>query len=168
SADTASAAETRTSLSKIGDLPTRTRCVLADSGYDANRLGEAVEFDAQNRRTGRRFLCPENPRNQGRPKTRPCHADASRAQSRQRRQQRRKFFASRRGRRWYARRRKTVEPFNQWFKSLFELDQHVWHRSLENNRTQLLAAIFCYQLLVRFNYATGNHNGQVRWILDAL
>jgi hypothetical protein len=32
-----------------------------------------------------------------------------------------------------------VEPFNEWFKSLFELDDRVWHRGLENNQTQLLA-----------------------------
>ena len=82
--------------------------------------------------------------------------------------QRRQFLESRRGRRIYARRKKTVEPFNQWFKSLFELDARTWHRGLENNQTQILAAIFAYQLLVRYNHRRGNHNGQLRWILDSL
>ena len=68
----------------------------------------------------------------------------------------------------YARRGQTVEPFNDWFKGLFELDQQVWHRGLDNNRTQMLAAIFAYQLLVRYNYRRGNENGQVKWITDCL
>jgi len=63
---------------------------------------------------------------------------------------------------------KTVEPFNEWFKTLFELDQRVWHRGLENNQTQMLAGIFVYQLLVRINYRKGNKNARIRWILDIL
>jgi hypothetical protein len=168
SADTASAAETVTCAEKIDDLPEATRSVSADAGYDANHLGERIEYDEAGRRTGRRFLCPENPRNHGRPKRKPGHADASRALSRQRRRQRRDFLKTPRGRRLYARRKKTVEPFNQWFKSLFELDHRVWHRGLDNNRTQILAAIFVYQLLVRYNHRCGNENGQVIWIMDAL
>ncbi|MBN1395915.1 MAG: hypothetical protein JW959_12910 [Pirellulales bacterium] len=71
-------------------------------------------------------------------------------------------------RKLYARRGQTIEPFNDWLKLLFELDHRVWHRGLENNRTQLLAAIFAYQLLLRYNYRCGNHNGQAQWILDTL
>ncbi len=168
SVDTASAAETRTFLAKIADLPPATQFVLADSAYDANAVGEAVEYDAQDCRRDRHFLCRPNPRHDKRAKTKPCAADASRAKSRQRRLQRRTFLHSARGRRLYARRSKTVEPFNQWFKSLFELEQHVWHRGLDNNRTQITAAIFCYQLLVRYNHRIGKNNGQVRWILDTL
>ena len=168
SVDTASAAETRTFAEKLPDLPATVQTVSADSGYDANALGEGVEFDDRGCRTGRRFLCPENPRHGGRPKTKVCHADASRARSRALRAARKRFFTSRRGRQIYARRKKTVEPFNQWFKSLFELDGRVWHRGLENNRTQILAALFAYQLLVRYNYRRGHQNGRVRWIIDAL
>ena len=61
-----------------------------------------------------------------------------------------------------------MEPFHEWFKSLFELDQRVWHRGLDNNRTQLLAALFAYQVLLRYNHRHGGHNGQVKWILDVL
>lgn len=168
SVDVASASETRTSPEKIKALPGSVRTVAADSGYDSNDLGERVEYDERGQRTGRRFLCPENPRNNQRRKTKPGGADASRAQSRQRRQQRRQFLKSPRGRRLYARRKQTVEPFHQWFKSLFELDQRVWHRGLGNNRTQMLAAVFAYQLLVRYNHRRGNPNGRVRWIMDAL
>jgi len=164
----ASVSEMRTFADKIDQLPSETCTVSADSGYDANRLGEQVEYDAQGQRTGRRFLCPENPRHGSRPKTKPCAADASRAQSRQRRAERKKYFQSRAGRRIYRRRSKTVEPFNQWFKSLFELEGRVWHRGLNNNQTQILGAMFAYQLLVRYNHRRGNENGCIRWILDAL
>lgn len=168
SVDTASAAEVRTFQDKILQLPAATTTVSVDSGYDANVLGERVEWDAHGRRTGRRFLCPENPRHGGRPKRKPGGADASRAHSRRLRRQRKAFFKSPRGRCLYSRRKKTVEPFNQWFKSLFELDQKVWHRGLDNNRTQILASIFAYQLLVRFNHRRGRKTGRVRWIIDAL
>ena len=81
---------------------------------------------------------------------------------------RKKYLASPKGRRVYARRSQTVEPFNQWFKSLFELEQRVWHRGLDNNRTQILGALFVYQLLVRYNHRCGNDNGCIRWIMDTL
>ena len=167
SVHTASASETRTFDDKIEDLPSGTRTVSADSGYDKNEYGERIEYDDQGRRTRRRFLCPENPRNTKGRKLKPA-ADVKQARSRKLRQQRCAFLQSRRGRRLYARRKKTVEPFNQWFKSLFELDAHVWHRGLENNATQFLAAIFAYQLLVRYNHRRGNKNGCLRWITDTL
>jgi hypothetical protein len=168
SADTASVSEARNFRGKIADLHASTVLVCADSGFDANYLGEAIEYDEHGQRTGRRFLCPENPRNNKRRKTKRGAADASRARSRELRRQRREFLESPKGRRAYAQRKKTVEPFNQWLKSLFELDRRVWHRGLENNRTQLLAAIFAYQLLVRYNHRCGNPNGRLCWILDAL
>jgi Transposase DDE domain len=168
SADVASASEPRTLVAKIAELPAATRTVSADSGYDANYVGEGVEYDAHGRRTGRHFLCPENPRNNRRAKTKPGGADAARADSRELRRRRRAYLKSAPGRRIYARRKKTVEPFNQWFKSLFELDHRVWHRGLANNRTQLLAALFVYQLLVRYNHKRGRRNGQLRWIMDEL
>ena len=68
----------------------------------------------------------------------------------------------------YARRGTTVEPFNGWFKAMFELDSRVWHRGLDNNRTQLLAALFTCQLLLRYNRRKREHNGQVQCILDTL
>jgi hypothetical protein len=168
SVGTASACETKTFAAKIEELPPHTKWVLADAGYDANYLGERIEYDEDDRKTGRRFLCPENPRNAGRPKKKPCAADASRAKSRERRRQRRRYLESPKGRSLYARRKKTVEPFNQWFKSLFELDHRAWHRRLDNNQTQFLSSIFAYQLLVRYNYRQGNKNGRLRWITDQL
>jgi len=43
---------------KISDLPKPTRYVLADRGYDADDHCEAIEWTADSKRTGRRFLCP--------------------------------------------------------------------------------------------------------------
>ena len=123
---------------QLEHLPDQTRHVLADRGYDKNEYGDRLEYDAQGRPTGRHFLCPPVER----------HRPASR--------------------RLYARRTRTVEPFNEWFKHLFELHERAWHRGLDNNHTQLLAAIFGYQLLVRFNHRCHRRNGQVQWLLDGL
>jgi len=166
SADTASAKETTTFDEKIDNLPESTKSVAADSGYDSNHVAERIEYSAEGRRTGRRFLCPENKRGSkdksGRKPVEP------RNESHRRRLVRRQFYHSRRGKVIYRRRSQTVEPFNEWFKSLFELEDRVWHRGLENNRTQLLAALFAYGLLVRYNHRRGNENGQIRWIIDTL
>ena len=166
SADTASAKETHSVAEKIDDLPRETCIVLADSGYDSNDVGERIEYDADDRCTDRRFVCPENRRSS---KREPGDlARAPRDERHRRRLVRQKFLKSRTGKRLYARRGQTGEPFNDWFKTLFELDQHVWHRGLDNNRTQMLAALFAYQLLVRYNHRRGNRNGQVKWIMDGL
>ncbi len=82
----------------------------------------------------------------------------------QHRQKRISFYLSPPGQQLYAQRSQTVEPFNDWFKSLFEL----WHYGLQNNQTQILAAIFCYQLLLRYNRRCGRKNGQIKWVLDTL
>ncbi len=68
SADTASAKETRTFDEKIANLPEATENVTADSGYDSNALGEQIEWTENGRRTGRRFLCPENKRGTKQPR----------------------------------------------------------------------------------------------------
>ncbi len=72
------------------------------------------------------------------------------------------------GKRPSARRRQTVEPFNQWFKHVFELEDHVWHRGLGDNRTMLLAAMLCYQTLQRYNHRLGNRDARVKRLLDML
>ena len=168
SVDTASAAEVRTFRHKITHLPPGTKTVSLDSGYDASYLGEEVEWDEGGRRTGRRFLCPENPRNGPHRPSSNSHHTLRQRRSRALKAERQEFLKRSYARRLYSRRKKTVEPFNQWFKSLFELDLKVWHRGLENNRTQILASICTYQLLVRFNHRCGRSNGRVRWIMDAL
>lgn len=166
SAGTASAKETQTFDAKIDELPEATEHVAADSGYDSNHLAERIEWTEEGKRTGRRFLCPENKRS-SKPKSRQKTVPP-RDESHRRRLVRRQFYKSRQGRAIYRRRGQTVEPFNEWFKSMFELDDRVWHRGLENNQTQLLAAVFVYQLLVRYNHRCGKENGCVRWLLDML
>jgi Transposase DDE domain len=166
SADVASVKETTTFDQKIDDLPQATKNVTADSGYDSNHIAERIEYSTAGKRTGRRFVCPENKRgSKGKSDRQPVRP---RDESHRRRLARRQFYRSRRGKAIYRRRSQTVEPFNEWFKSLFELEDRVWHRGLENNRTQLLSALFAYGLLVRYNHRRGNANGQIRWIIDTL
>lgn len=169
SADTASMKEFASFEPKIDQLPEDTENVLADTGYDKNEFGDRIECDQQGRRTGRRFICPPNSRN-SKDGGRACRPRAKRIPPapRCRREKRIAFYRSRRGQRLYARRGQTVEPFNDWFKALFELDERAWHRGLDNNRTQMLAALFGYQLLVRYNRRRGRENGQIKWILDQL
>ena len=166
SAARASAKEVKTFAPKIPQLPARTRYVLADSAYDSNALGEQIEWTEKGKRTGRRFLCAENRRTAKRSS---CEeASPPRDRSHQRRRERQKFYRSRRGRALYRRRGHTIEPFHEWFKSLWELEERVWHRGLENIQTLFLAAIFVYQLLVRYHCRRGPKNGCVRPILDKL
>ena len=167
SAGLASASEHQTLRAKLADLPAQTRYVLTDTGYDSNALGEQTEYLPQGRRSGRRYLCPPQARF-GKPAVGRYPHRGRREQARQRRAQRVAFYQSPRGQRLYAQRRQTVEPFNEWLKKLFELQDQVWHRGQDNNRTQLLCSIFCYQLLVRYNHRLGRTNGQIQWILDTL
>jgi Transposase DDE domain len=158
SVDTANASEAATFGPTVGELPPGVHYVDADSGYAVDDFQKGSEEDAQGRRTGRRFLCPENPRNGTGQKPGPAQ---------QRRQRRRRFLAGRRGRRIYRQRSRTVEPFHEWLVRAVELDR-VWHRGLDNNRTQLLAAIFAYQVLLRYNHQQGASNGRIKAILDRL
>jgi hypothetical protein len=169
SVETACVRESSMFLSKIADLPRQTRSIAGDKAYDRNAVGEAIEWNAQNRRTGRRFLCPQIYRGAG-PRKIPCtwKEHGARAVRRQRREARLRFFKSAVGQRWYARRKKTVEPFHQWFKERFELHERCWHRGLNNNKTQILAALFAYQLLLRYNRQRRIRNAQLAWILDGL
>jgi hypothetical protein len=169
SADAANMSEQSTFGPKIEQLPAETKNTLADSGYDNNGYGDRIEYDSRGRGTGRHFICPPQRRNTIRSDgiAQP-HKGRARRQSHVRRRKRILFYRSRRGRKLYAWRGRTVEPFNDWFKTMFELDYEAWHRGLDNNRTQALAALFGYQLLVRYNHRRGRRNGQIRWILDQL
>jgi hypothetical protein len=188
SAGTASTSEHKTLAAKIPSLPPCTRYVLADSGYDSDPAGEAIEFEPDprrrcgrdrggrrsrvragrgQRRTGRRFICPCQPRAHG-PKPGATRQRGAREVARQRRRARHRFYQSRRGRALYARRRQSVERFNAQFKQLFELEDRVWHRGLGNNATMLTCAVFCFQLMVRYNRRTRAKNACIQWILDAL
>lgn len=169
SADTASRSEQKSCLVKFSQLPDETQFVLADSGYDSNAVGEAVEWNADGSRTGRRFLCPEIPRsNHGKPRQPSSRQSRERQRHRGLRDARRQTFQSSKGRRLYARRKTTVEPFNSHLKYLFDLEDRTWHWGLENNQTQILAAIFAYQSLMTYNYRHKHRNACIKAILDAL
>lgn len=166
SVDQAHVREHRTFEPKIAELPQQTRFLLLDTGYDSNALAEAVEWDSTGRRTGRFYLCPPAPAK--RKSSRTWRETRERSFHRQRREARRSRLRQRRFRRLYARRGKTIEPFNDHFKRLFDVHDRVWHRGLDNNRTQLLAGVFCYQLLVRLNLLHGKHHRRIKTLLDRL
>jgi hypothetical protein len=166
SADQANASERVSFGEKIDQLPPQTRYVLGDSGYDSNEYGNRVERDERDRPTGRKFICP--PQRPCPTEPRPYRMTKAARLARHHRLQRQAFYRSRQGQTLYARRGTSVEPFNDWFKRDFGLDQRVWHRGLANNQTQLMAAVFGYQLLLRYNHACGNENGQIQWILEGL
>lgn len=175
SVDVASLNEQRAAAAKVPHLPRSTRYLAVDKGYDADALADAVEMrgppppnPARTRwpyRSPRRhYLCP--PRD-GQVGSSACRG--ARQRKRQRRLARFQFLRGRRGRSLFARRKCSVEPFNATFKKMFELDEHVWHRGLDNNRTQILTAIFCYQLLVRYHHLRrGGRDAQVQYLLDRL
>jgi hypothetical protein len=155
---TASASEASTFAAQIPHLPAATRYVTADSAYDVDAYQQQLEQAAPGRPPGRRFVCPENPRNGT------GHKPGAAQKRRQRRQE---FRASRWGRRIYGRRSKTVEPFHEWLAQALNLER-AWHRGLGNNQTQVLGAIFAYQVLLEYNHEQGKRNGQVKAILDRL
>jgi hypothetical protein len=167
SVETANVREAKTFGSKIESIPPKTRFVLADAGYDCNEFGDRIEFDDNWEPTGCRFICSSQRRSDySKPPT--CYTSKPKLAMRERRGERLAFCDSRQGRILAARRQETVEPFNEWFKSLFEINHRVWHRGLANNRTQVLAAIFSYQLLLRYNRRRHRLNGQIKWIVDCL
>ena len=169
SAHTANTHPCHTFPQKIEQLPNRTRYVLADAGYDSNAYAENIEYDCADQRTGRRFLCPQiYRRGEDRRPEKPRVEKGSRKRRRERRDARRQFFERPWARHLFRRRGCSVEPFNEWLKTKFELHDRAWHRGLDNNRTQLLAAIFCYQLLLHYNRQSGNKHARIQWILDAL
>lgn len=167
SAAPANYSEHKSFRDKISQLPRAIRYVLADSAYDSNSFQNAIEYDCKGRPNGRHFLCPMVRRGD-KPKAGECPQRGHRGLLLGRRHLRLEFFESPEGQSLYARRSKTIEPFHDWFKNCFDLCDRVWHRGLLNNHTQLLAAIFSYQLLVRYNYRKGNRNAQIQSILDRL
>ena len=176
SADTAQACEMTTCLAKVRQLPRATRTLTVDRGYDSNGLADEFELDDQRRNRRRRrlrrrvrrrrrhFLCPSAhgpPLNQ-------VVTGFERERQRRRRIKRLAYLQTKAGQRLYRRRKETAELFNANFKRLFELLEHAWHRGLDNNRTQLLLAIFSYQLLLRYHHKTGHRDEQIQYLMDSL
>ena len=168
SVDPAHMREHRTFPQKIEPLPKRTRYILADAGYDSDAIEVAVENSSPEKRKKRRFVCPLQERHNAGTVKQPYRETKKRQKRRARRNKRREYMKTAVAKKLYARRQTTIEPFNAWFKSLFELNKQAWHKGLDNNRTQVLAALFVYQLLLRYNRRRKRPNGQVRWILDIL
>ena len=169
SLDTASLREPRTLPAKLPELPGSTRYLVVDMGYDSDDLGEAVEYDAEGRRTGRRLVGPQQVRhNARRPAKRAWRSSRRRALRHGHRRERRRFYATAYGRSLYRRRCRTVETFFGRVKDLLGLGEHAWHHGLGNNRTMALAALVLYQILLVCNRIEGRDDAEVKWRLDLL
>lgn len=152
----------------IDRFPSEVRYGLFDAGFDSNALAEQFE-DSAPARSRRRFLCPEIPRpNVGKPRKNKHSCSRERRYHAQRRQERRCFRTSPWGKKLYRRRKVTIEPLHERIKTLFDLHHRVWHFGLDNNRTQALASIFAYQLLLRHNHKKGNRTACVASITHGL
>jgi hypothetical protein len=144
------------------------RYVLADAGYDSNASGEAIEHDASGRRTGKRFLCPQiYRRGEHRPPKTPLMEKGARKRQRQRRKVV-KHSSTGHGPGLYTVDAAKPSSRSMRLKTRFDLHDRAWHRGLDNNRIQFLAAILSYQILLRYNRTRGHHDGQLQWILDTL
>jgi hypothetical protein len=169
SLDPAQVREAKTFPAKLPRLPSQVRYLLTDMGYDSNDLGDAVEYDREGRRTGRRLVGPQQVRhNRFGGRTKAWRETHRRRRRREHREERRRFYQGKFGRALYKRRGKTVEPFFGHLKELFGLKEHVWHAGLGNNRTQVLAALVLYQILLVYNRIKGDGTAEVKWILDLL
>jgi hypothetical protein len=170
SVEPANVSERTTFPRKIEQLPPQIRYVLADKGYDSQDLATAVEVtrSAGHACRQRRFVCPLQERHNVGQAKQTWNQTHRRRQRWERRQKRRLYMQTKFAKRLFSRRSRTVEPFNEWFKSLFELNEKAWHRGLGNNRTQILAALLVYQFFLRYNQHHNRPNAQVRGILDAL
>lgn len=166
SVDPANVKEQRSVVDLVDKLPAQTQYVVTDRGYDSNELCERIENSRPKEHGGRRFVCrPQKPK---RIAKRIWRVTAKRILARQKRQRRERFTQSILGKKLLNRRSQTIEPFNQWFKSCFDLNKHAWHRGLENNQTQMSAAILSYQVLLLYNAKRRRPDNEVQWILDGL
>lgn len=169
SLETASVREPRTLPAKLPKLPGPARYLVVDMGYDSDDLGEAVEYDGEGRRTGRRLVGPQQRRhNRYGGRKRRWRESRRRRARREHREGRRRSYEGRAGRSLYRRRGRTVEPFFGRIKGLFGLEEHARHKGLANNRTHLMAALVLYQILLVYNGIAGRGDAEVKWILDLL
>ena len=75
------------------------------------------------------------------------------------------FYLSPERQELYAQRKVTVEPTFGRLKALFELDT-VWMYGLANNRALLLLMVYCYQLLLYWNWRHRRRLNHVKHFLD--
>ena len=147
SADTASAPENLTFAEKVASLPRRTRYVVGDGRYDDEALAQALA----EKQEGQRLVTPP---------TQWPGASTSIARLR-----RIIFYLEPQGQELYARRKVAVEPTFGRLKGLFEMGP-AWMYGLANNRALLLAMVYCYQLLLYYNWRRRRRLNHVKHLLD--
>ena len=134
----------------IEELPDTTRRVLADEGYDDQKLILKVEKKAR-RGFRRRMLVPMNAY-KNTPEWRLDYVS---------------WYQSDKGRSLYARRKITVEPMFETLKNIFD-HRRSWMKGLKNNQAIMLLIVLCYQLLIYYNHVYDRNLSNVKQIVDGL
>ena len=147
SADTASAPENRTFAEKVASLPRRTRYVVGDGRYDDEALARELAEDG-----GPQLVTP--------PVQWPGPSTSIP------RLRRIIFYLSPQGQEFYGRRKVAVEPTFARLKALFEMEP-AWMYGLANNRALLLLMVYCYQLLLYYNWRHHRRLNHVKHLLHA-
>lgn len=134
----------------ICELPQDTRRVLADEGYDDQKLIHKVEMKARHG-FKRRMLVPMEAY-VNTPEWRLDYVQ---------------WYQSEKGRALYARRKITVEPMFETLKNIFD-HRRSWMKGLKNNQGIMLFIVLCYQLLIYYNWKHDLNLSSVKVIVDGL
>jgi hypothetical protein len=144
---TGSACESHILHARLHHLPPLIRWLLLDAGYDDQTLLAACH------QRGLKTLVPLS---------KPIGASTSAD-----RRQRAEDLASQSGRARYALRRQSIEPFFATLKAIFHLDP-LPVQGKAAAQMVILAAVFCWNLIVLFNALAGRPLGAVKSVLEAL
>jgi len=128
----------------VPSLPKETKLIIADKGYDDEKLRKLVK------KQNKKLLTPVNQRNW---KTLP-----------QRLKQRIHFLKSKIGKALYQLRSQTIEPLISQIKSIFHLDKLTVKGLLRTQIISYLSTLF-YQGAILTNHLTGNPLRKVKYLL---
>lgn len=134
----------------IAQLPEETRRVVADEGYDDQKLIHKVEVKARHGYR-RRMLVPMEAFDNT-PEWRLDYVE---------------WYQSEKGQALYGRRKITVEPLFEKLKNIFD-HRRSWMKGLKNNQGIMLLVVLCYQLLIYYNCKHDRNLSSVKVIVDGL
>jgi hypothetical protein len=134
----------------IEQLPEATRRVLADEGYDDQKLIRKVEIPSGHG-FRRRMMVPM----EGFAYT-PAWRWGYVA-----------WYQSEQGQALYRQRKITIEPLFEILQNRFD-HRRSWMRGLKNNQAIMLLIVLCYQLLIYYNWVEDFNLSSVKAIVDGL
>ena len=134
----------------IEQLPEVTRRVLADEGYDDQKLMGKVEIKAAHGFC-RRMMVPMQ----------------SYANTPEWRRDYVRWYQSEPGQELYGQRKITIEPLFEILQNIFDY-RRSWMKGLKNNQAIMLLIVLCYQLLIYYNWVEDFNLSSVKAIVDGL